>query len=146
VSENDSGTAVVPSGEVDSGSRRPYDPRKNLMPPVRAGDPGRNPTGKNQYTYRKAWEKEITAALNGAMNGEKATILQGLAQKLLSEAGKGKPWAMQLVMKRVWPETVKHEHTDVSAPPQFSPLENLNDEDRATMLRLAQKAIRNGDG
>jgi hypothetical protein len=47
------------------------------------------------------------------------------------------------VLKRVWPEVVKHEVTPASnAPPAFSPLENLNDEDRATMLRLAQKAIR----
>ena len=114
--------------------------------PGRPIQPGQvlNPTGRNQFTYRKEWEREIDQALNSAAEGDRGTTLQALADKLLSEARKGKPWAMQLVMKRIWPETVKHEHTDASAPPQHSPLENLNAEDRATMLRLAQKAIRGG--
>jgi hypothetical protein len=115
--------------------------------PGRPIQPGQvlNPTGKNQFTYRKAWEHEIEQALNAAIDDtQRKTTLQALADKLLSEARKGKPWAMQLVMKRVWPETVKHKHKAVSAPPAFSPLENLNDEDRATMLRLAQKAVRQG--
>jgi hypothetical protein len=114
--------------------------------PGRPIQPGQvlNPTGKNQFTYRKEWEREIDQALNSAVEGDRGTTLQALADKLLSEARKGKPWAMQLVMKRIWPETVKYEHSDMPAPPQHAPLENLNAEDRATMLRLAQKAIRGG--
>jgi hypothetical protein len=116
--------------------------------PGRPIQPGQvlNPTGKNQFTYRKAWEREIDQALNSAAEGDRGTTLQALADKLLSEALKGKPWAMQLVLKRVWPETVKHEvREEPPQPPAFTPLENLNEEDRATMLRLAQKAIRGGN-
>ena len=146
MSEGDGEAAVVPHGDMQDGTRKPFDRRNNLMPPPQLGEV-RNPTGKNQYTYRKVWEAEIDAALNGKHNGNQTTVIQGLVDTLLVEAGKGKPWAMQLVLKRVWPETVKHEHRDVTgAPPAVSPLENLNDEDRATMLRLAQKAIRGSSG
>jgi len=142
LSEGDTAAVALPEGGTSTSSYA-LDSRYRGLKPQRAGEPGHNPTGKNQYTYRKIWEQEITAGLNSAMNGEKATIMQGLVDKLLSEASKGKPWAMQLVMKRVWPEVQRHEHTDVAAPPQHSPLEALNAEDRATMLRLAQKAIKN---
>lgn len=121
-----------------------WDGRKNLVPIV----PGevRNPTGRNQYTYRKDWERTIDAALKAGTK-HNGTQLESIAETLLSEAEKGSPWAVKEVLKRVWPETIKHEHRDVSGqpPPAVSPLENLNDEDRATMLRLAQKAIRGGN-
>ena len=127
-------------GEAPQVTEGKWDGSANLTP-IKPGQV-LNPQGINQYTYRKEWERTIDAALKAGTE-HNGTMLESIADKLLSEAHKGKPWAMQLVLKRVWPETVKHEHSDVTgAPPAVSPLENLNDEDRATMLRLAQKAIR----
>jgi len=54
---------------------------------------------------------------------------------------------VEWALKRVWPEVQKHEVTRADyAPPAHTPLENLDAADRATMLRLAQKAIRGGGG
>jgi hypothetical protein len=112
--------------------------------PQRAGTPGHNPTGRNQYSYRKDWEREVEQQLRSDTKGN-GTVLKAIVNKLLGEAERGKPWAVKLVLARVWPEVVKHEVDHTSAPPPVSPLENLSDEDRTTMLRLAQKAIRGGD-
>ena len=143
MSDNDDAVAVAAPEGGKSTSSYALEHRYSGLRPQRSDEPGHNPTGRNQYTYRKDWEAEVERKLKGKVNGELSTVLSDIADTLLEQARKGKPWAMQLVLKRVWPEVQRHEHTDVAAPPQHSPLEALNPEDRATMLRLAQKAIKN---
>jgi hypothetical protein len=134
---------TIPEGKDKGTSSNGLAHRYRGLIPQRSDEPGRNPTGRNQYTYRKAWEAEVERKLKGKVNGEISTVLEDIADELLMQARKGKPWAMREVLKRVWPEVQRHEHIDTAAPPQHSPLEALDDDDRATMLRLAQKAIRN---
>ena len=150
-------------GDVVNGStsvQGKWDPRVNLKP-QRAGEPGHNQTGRNQYSYKRDFERTVDALLRGKpVNGEldkaprwlRDAVLPGmtrgeaLAAATVAGAFSGDLKHLATVLKRIWPEVTKHEVIQVDAPPAFSPLENLNDEDRATMLRLAQKAIRNGDG
>ena len=85
-------------------------------PPGRPIQPGQvlNPEGRNQWTYRREWEQEIDKALRAKSDDERRTVLQELAESLLSGARAGKPWAMQLIMKRVWPERSKLEVEDTT--------------------------------
>ena len=122
------------------------------MPTDRALVPGavrpgeiRNPTGKNQYTYRTAWNRAMNAALLANANGVKnQTVIDDLVQKLVQQAQDGQPWAFKAILARVWPEVQRHEHSEAPTAPAFNPIDNLDDDDRATMLRLAQKAIQRG--
>jgi hypothetical protein len=126
------------------------------LSPIQPGEV-RNPKGINQHTYRRDFERTIDALLRGEISPEERNLLPPLVRtsvlpgmtrgEALASATVAAAFALDEkhlanVLKRVWPETVKHEHRNTASPPQFSPLENLNDEDRATMLRLAQKAVR----
>ena len=67
----------------------------NLLPPVRPGDPGRNPKGINQYTYRQDAEKHLSAWC--VKYGE------DLIDKLLDEAKGGDTTMMKLALERILP-------------------------------------------
>ncbi len=111
---------------------------------IRAGEV-RNPTGRNQHTYRTAWQKAMNAALLAQANGVKnQTVIDDLVQHLVELARQGKPWAFKAILARVWPEVQRHEHSEAPVAPAFNPIDNLDDDDRATMLRLAQKAVQRG--
>jgi len=108
-----------------------------------------NPEGKNQWTgTRKEFERYIARVAAEPSDGDPTiTKAEALARKAWELALKGDKVAFREVLKRVWPEVQKHEVSRADhAPPAFTPLENLDAADRATMLRLAQKAIRGGDG
>ena len=131
----------VDKPEECGGSAVLDNPQYRGLTPWKPGQSG-NPTGRNQYSYRRDWEAEVELRLAGKVNGTRESVLESICDRLLTDAVNGKAWAMKEVLKRVWPEVVKHELIPNAAPPTVSPLENLNDEDRNTMLRLAQKAIR----
>jgi len=90
--------------------------RNGSRVPGRPIQPGQvlNPNGNNQYTYRREWEREVEKALRVESGDERRTLLQELVEKLLSEARTGKPWAMRLVMKRLWPERSRLEVEDTT--------------------------------
>jgi len=145
-------THVGPSGAPSWGAPPPFD--ADVFPP-------RQPTPSAQRGFvfpQRDFERTIDALLRGEITPEERQLLPPLVRtsvmpgmtrgEALASATVAAAFALEEkhlanVLKRVWPEVVKHEVTPASnAPPAFSPLENLNDEDRATMLRLAQKAIR----
>ena len=132
--------------------------------PGRPIQPGQvlNPEGKNQYTYKRDFELTIDRLLKGELSPEEAEsvpewvrelvrpgMTRGEALALVTVAGalRGDPKHLAVVLKRIWPETQKHEISRADAtPPALTPLENLNEEDRRLMLRLTQKAIRGDSG
>jgi hypothetical protein len=71
----------------------------NLRPPIEHGEV-RNPTGANQYTYRRQAERDL----------EKWCKKHGtrLVEKLLDLAAAGKPWAMKLALERILPVVQEH--------------------------------------
>ena len=136
--------------------------RRGSSLPGRPIQPGQvlNPRGNNQYSYKRDFERTIDALLRGEISRDEIELLPPLVRtsvqpgmtrgEALASATVAAAFALEEkhlanVLKRVWPEVVKHEVTPASAPPVVSPLENLNDEDRKLMLRLTQRAIR-GDG
>ena len=118
-----------------------------------------NPTGRNQFSYRRDFERTIERLLRSPAAGSLEHAPEWMIDAVEPGMSKGEALAaatvagalagdlkhLGTVLKRIWPEVVKHEVDHSNAPPPVSPLENLNDEDRTTMLRLAQKAIRGGD-
>ncbi len=131
--------------------------------PGRPIQPGQilNPKGVNQYSYKRDFEQSIDGLLKGELSAEEAQsvpewvrdlvkrgMTRGEALALVTVAGalRGDSKHLAVVLKRVWPEMTRHEITQPGAPPAFNPLENLDEADRATMLRLPQKAVRKSSG
>jgi hypothetical protein len=71
----------------------------NLKPP----QPGevRNPTGRNQYTYRTEAEKNLDEWCKD--HGRE------MVRVIADAARAGKPWAAKLILDRVLPAVQKHE-------------------------------------
>jgi hypothetical protein len=143
--------------DFGAGKRRGLEIREANLKPVQPGEI-RNPEGKNQYSYKREFELTIDALLKGELSPEEAesvpewvrdvvkpgmTRCEALARVTVAGALRGDPKFIEAVLKRVWPETVKHEvREERPQPPTITPLENLNAEDQRLMLRLTQKAIR----
>jgi hypothetical protein len=76
-------------------------PNPENLKPVRKGDPPLNPTGINQYTYRRDAEKHLDEWCK--------QYGQELIEKVCNAAKAGKPWAAKLMLDRVLPVTTKIE-------------------------------------
>ena len=71
------------------------------LKPQRAGEPGHNSTGINQYTYRADAEKHLDAWCK--KHG------RALVDRIANDAKAGKPWAAKLLLDRILPTVQKHE-------------------------------------
>jgi uncharacterized protein YoaH (UPF0181 family) len=145
--------------DFTSGRRNGKEIREANLQPIQPGQV-LNPEGVNQYTYKRDFELTIDALLKGELSPEEAQSVPEWVQDVVSPgmtrgaalaavtvtgALRGDSKHLVAVLKRVWPEIVKHEVKEERLqPPTFAPLENLNDEDRTLMLRLAQRAVRGG--
>jgi len=81
---------------------------ENLSPPFKPGDVG-NPKGINQYTYRREAEKAFDRMLSEFADGR--TRAEAVIDKALELAEKGKPYALDQILKRILPVVEKHEHS-----------------------------------
>ena len=104
--------------------------RANMAPMVKPGEV-LNPEGKNQHTYRIAFENQVEQILAEVVPGTGKDKRELLARVLFDRAAKGEPWAMALLVKRLWPEraelqvavqgdpsqpiVVQHEYTDTES-------------------------------
>jgi len=82
---------------------RPHHGSENLTP-IKPGEV-LNPTGINQFTYKRDAEKNLNAWCKE--HGRE------LVEKICDEAKRGKPWAAKLMLDRILPTVQKHE---VSVP------------------------------
>ena len=74
--------------------------RDNLMPPPVKGEV-RNPEGRNQYTYRADAERHLEKWCK--IHGEE------LIERLVTDAAKGKGYAMKLALDRILPAVQQHD-------------------------------------
>ncbi len=114
--------------------------RRNL----RSTQPGdvRNPKGNNQHTYRIAFETQIQGILDQEKEGaDGKTRRECLAEKLVTLAEDGVPWAMQLVMKRLWPE---RSEVELIQPAEEQPLNlsKLSQEELDALEEMAERVLR----
>ena len=77
------------------------DGRENLRPPWKPGE-APNPAGANQYTYRSDAERDLARWCK-----EHGT---DVIERLVTDAKKGKGYAMKLVLERILPAVAHHEH------------------------------------
>ena len=129
--------------------------------PGRPIQPGQvlNPAGANQYTYKRDFELTIDRLLKGELSPEEvetvpswvrglvtAGMTRGEALAAVTVAGalRGDSKHLAAVLKRVWPEMHKHEVSGLQGSPEtvnrFAS-ENLTEEERETVLKLAAKAL-----
>ncbi len=111
--------------------------RRNLRP----AQPGEvlNPKGNNQHTSRIAFETRIQDILDQEKEGaDGKTRREFLAEKLVTLAENGEPWAMQLVMKRLWPERMELELPVPSYEPDLD-LSRLSQEELDLLEELAER-------
>lgn len=118
------GDMTAPGGNLEGRKRSAYDPSVNLVP-VKPGEV-RNPTGKNQYTYRRDFERTIDELLAGDLTPEHAELIpeklremissmpamtRGKAIALITMAGAlgGDEKQLPEVLKRLWPVVEKRE-------------------------------------
>ena len=73
----------------------------NLRPPWKPGDVP-NPEGRNQYTYRAEAEKHL--------NEWCKEYGRELIRVICAEAKAKKPWAAKLMLDRILPAVMQHEH------------------------------------
>ncbi len=98
-----------------------------------------NPKGNNQHTYRIAFETRIQDILDQEKEGtDGKTRREFLAEKLVTLAEDGVPWAVQLVMKRIWPE---RSEVELIQPPKEDPLDlsKLSQEELDLLEELAER-------
>jgi hypothetical protein len=79
----------------------------NIIPP----QPGevRNPSGINQYTYRKDAEATFERLLRSVADRGEMTVAEAILTDLV-EMGQGKDkWAIDRVLERILPAVTKHE-------------------------------------
>ena len=123
--------------------------------PFKPGDVG-NPKGNNQYSYKRAFELTIDALLKGELSPEEVETLPDWVRELVSVgmtrgeaiaavtvagALRGDSKHLAAVLKRIWPEVMKHEMTPhEDTPPAANPLEHLEPAEQAEWLRLTQRA------
>ncbi|MBW2696340.1 MAG: hypothetical protein JRE70_07690 [Deltaproteobacteria bacterium] len=125
----------------------------------------RNPEGKNQYTYRKDFEKSIGDLLNGELTEAEAESLpewirevvepgmtRGDALAAISVHGalRGDEKRHTELMKRLYPATEKREvtadvRTEGALPVSLPDLANLTKEEQAEARRLGRKAIQKAE-
>lgn len=144
----------------------PANSRATFRGPVQPGEV-RNPTGINQYTYRRKFEHAVEALLTGtappdvAMEllkllpeaarpalqamGSDVTPGEALAVCTIAQALIGDEKARAEVLKRVWPAVEKHEVSGPNGAALQSQrpdgVENLTEEDRAGLRALGRKAL-----
>ncbi len=113
--------------------------RRNLRP-AQPGDV-LNPKGNNQHTYRTAFETQVQQILDEPHEEFPGkTKREVLARVLIDNALAGKPWAMQLVMKRLWSE---RSEVELVQPPQEQPLNlsKLTQEELDQLEEMAERVL-----
>ena len=141
-----------------SGMRDGREAQEANLRPFKPGDVG-NPKGTNQYTYRRDFERTIDAMLKGELSPKEAEAVpdwvldvitpgmtrgEAIAAVTVAGALRGDSRHLLGVLKRIWPETQKHEISEVHRSPLTVPqpdLSHLTEEEIATARKLAAKAL-----
>ena len=91
----------------------------NLRPPMRLGDPSRNPTGRNQYTADRELRQEFRAICRAIDEGPEPVadaiyeqLLNALAARLM-EHGRGVDRLVLAFLDREWPLPNPHQYARV---------------------------------
>lgn len=112
---------------------------RNLRPPWRSGQTG-NPRGINQHTGRIAFEAHIQTILDEIDEETGQTKQERLARVLVDRGLRGERWAVQVLLRRLWPERAA---LDVNVEP-FS-VEDVRAELERKFERLAESIEQEND-
>lgn len=102
-----------------AGKARDESARKRQLAGLKPVKPGevRNPTGKNQWTYRADFERSVARLMDA--HGE------SIAERLVHGALRGKDLRLMLaLLERVFPRVERHEHSgDIAVSADLAALE-----------------------
>jgi len=139
------------------------DPRLKNLRPWKPGQSG-NPKGINQYTYKRDFETTIDCLLSGKLSEVEAAQVPEWVQALVKSgmprgealahiavlgALRGEEKHFLEALKRIWPVVTKAEVSGAEGQPlvpeqKSYDLSGLDEEDKATLRKLAAKALMRG--